>query len=121
MRSQAADRAARAGDPEVARAAAAAAAGLASVEEALYQVRNRSGQDPLNFPIRLNNRLASLGRSVQTGDARPTAAAHVVFRELSAELDRELRRLDAVVAGDVAALNRAAAARGVPPVTGAER
>ena len=40
---------------------------LTEVEEALYQTKNRSNQDPLNFPIRLNNRLASLRRSVETG------------------------------------------------------
>ncbi|GAC1479092.1 MAG: hypothetical protein NVS1B4_23390 [Gemmatimonadaceae bacterium] len=71
---------------------------LRALEEELYQTRNRSGQDPLNFPIRLNNRLAALERSVETGDARPTAAALVVLRELSAELDSVLRRLDAVAA-----------------------
>ena len=31
-----------------------------AIEEDLYQIRNRSGQDPLNFPIKLNNRIASL-------------------------------------------------------------
>lgn len=117
LRSQAAERVARAHAPEVARAAGAAAAGLSAVEERLYQVRNRSGQDPLNFPIKLNNRLAALGRSVETGDARPTAAAYVVFRALSAELDQALGQLDRVVAGDIAALNRVVTARGLPPVT----
>ncbi len=81
----------------------ATAAALLAVEDALYQYRNRAGQDPLNFPIRLNNRLASLGRSVQTGDARPTAGAYTVFDELSGELDAVLKRLDALVAGDVTA------------------
>lgn len=66
---------------------------LAAIEEDLYQVRNQSGQDPLNFPIKLNNRLASLRRSVETGDARPTAGAYQVFEELSAELENHLNRL----------------------------
>ncbi len=59
---------------------------LQKVEEELYQVKNQSGQDPLNFPIKLNNRLSSLRRSVETGDARPTDASYVVFAELSKEL-----------------------------------
>lgn len=59
---------------------------LQKVEEDLYQVKNQSGQDPLNFPIKLNNRLSSLRRSVETGDARPTDASYVVFAELSKEL-----------------------------------
>jgi hypothetical protein len=53
---------------------------------------------------------------VQTGDARPTASAHVVFRELSAELQAELKRLDQVIATEVAAFNRVLAERGVEPV-----
>ncbi|MEO8576691.1 MAG: glycosyl hydrolase, partial [Gemmatimonadales bacterium] len=73
---------------------------LDRIEEELYQVRNRSGQDPLNYSIKLNNRLSSLRRSVETGDARPTAASYVVFRELSAELDKQLaalRRVESVL------------------------
>ncbi|HEX2723893.1 MAG TPA: glycosyl hydrolase, partial [Gemmatimonadaceae bacterium] len=90
---------------------------LDRIEQALYQVRNRSGQDPLNFPIRLNNRLAALRRSVETGDARPTAAAYVVFRELSAELDRYLAALARLEATDVARFNRNAAMWGVKPIS----
>jgi hypothetical protein len=114
LRSAIADRVARA--PSLASAGDSASRALVGVEEALYQTRNRSGQDPLNFPIKLNNRIASVGRSVQRGDARPTAAAHVVFRELSAELDVELARLDRVMAGEVASFDRAARAAGVAPV-----
>ena len=77
--------------------------GMGAIEEELYQVRNQSGQDPLNFPIKLNNRLASLRRSVENGDARPTAGAYKVFEELSAELDGHMEALHALLA----ALNRA--------------
>ncbi len=70
---------------------------LSKIEEELYQVRNQSGQDPLNFPIKLNTRLAALERSVETGDARPTAGSYQVFKELSAELDRQLAALDALL------------------------
>lgn len=66
---------------------------LDRIEEEVYQVRNRSDRDALNYPIKLNNRLSSLRRSVETGDARPTAASYVVFRELSAELDKHLAAL----------------------------
>ncbi len=70
---------------------------LTAIEEDLYQVRNRSGQDPLNFPIKLNNRIASLGRSVETGDARPTDGAYKVFEELSTELAEHLAKLDQIL------------------------
>ena len=70
---------------------------LSEVEEALYQVKNQSGQDPLNFPIKLNNRLASLRRSVESGDSKPTNGAYKVYEELSAELDIELVKLNNVL------------------------
>jgi photosystem II stability/assembly factor-like uncharacterized protein len=92
-------------------------ASLGSVEEALYQVRNRSNQDPLNFPIKLNNKLAALQRSLETGDMRPTAGVRTVFSELTAELDAELRRLTRVLETDVPAFNRRLEARRLPPLT----
>ena len=78
---------------------------ITAIEEALYQTKNQSGQDPLNFPIRLNNRLSSLRRSVETGDARPTDAAYVVFKELSAELKIELDKLAVIKTNEWPGLN----------------
>ena len=63
---------------------------LSMVEENLYQVRNQSSQDPLNFPIKLNNRLAALARSIETGEAKPTDGAYKVYKELSADLAKQL-------------------------------
>ena len=116
LRSQVNERLASTEDPELQRDAQALLAKLTTVEEALYQTKNRSGQDPLNFPIRLNNRLASLQRSVETGDARPTDAAHRVLDELSAELDQHLASLEGVVAGDLAAFNTMLARRSLEPI-----
>jgi hypothetical protein len=79
---------------------------MAEIEQELYQVKNSSNQDPLNFPIKLNNRLASLRRSVENGDARPTDGAYKVFEELSAELAGHLRNLEGVLASDLPAVNR---------------
>lgn len=69
------------------------------IEEELYQVKNRSGQDPLNFPIRLGNRISALRRSLETGDGKPTAGAYKVFDELSKELDAHLATLNLILTG----------------------
>ncbi len=106
LKTQMAARVPLAKSPVIGLAADATARALSEVEAELYQVRNRSSQDPLNFPIKINNRLAALRRSVETGDARPTDAAHAVFAELSAELDALLARLRGVEANQVAAFNR---------------
>jgi len=78
---------------------------LQKVEEDLYQVKNQSGQDPLNFPIKLNNRLSSLRRSVETGDARPTDASYVVFAELSKELSILLTEKRSIQISSLKSLN----------------
>jgi photosystem II stability/assembly factor-like uncharacterized protein len=77
----------------VARAAGPLLARLAEIERTLYQVRNRSSQDPLNYPIQLNNKIAALGPTVGSAEAKPTAQTHEAFRVLSAQLDVELKRL----------------------------
>jgi hypothetical protein len=71
---------------------------LSAIEENLYQVRNQSSQDPLNFPIKLNNKLASLMRVVESGDYKPTAGSYKVFEELKAELALEINLIDKVLA-----------------------
>jgi hypothetical protein len=111
LKSAIAQRVAHAEAPDVVSSATDVTHKLTAVEENLYQVRNRSGQDPLNFPIKLNNRIGALGRSVMTGDARPTAASYTVYRELSAELDAQLKQLEHVIGTDVEALNRVLAGR----------
>ena len=82
------------------------------IEETLYQVKNQSNQDPLNFPIKLNNRLASLRRSVENGQARPTDAAYVVFDELKGALTQLLIQLDTLLSEDLNRLNDAFMAQG---------
>jgi hypothetical protein len=57
-------------------------------------VRNRSNQDPLNFPIKLNNQIAALERVIETGDAKPTDQSYVVYKELRARLEALKARLD---------------------------
>lgn len=89
---------------------------LSAIEENLYQVRNQSGQDPLNFPIKLNNRLASLRRSMENGDAKPTDGAYKVFRELSAELDIELGKLNTALNKELPKVNKVLEGNGLTKI-----
>jgi photosystem II stability/assembly factor-like uncharacterized protein len=100
----------------VAGAAEALAGELTAIEETLYQTKNRASQDPLNYPIRLNNKLAALASTVASADARPTEQAHAVHRELSALLDAQLATLERVLAEDVPAFNRLMREGDVPAV-----
>lgn len=67
---------------------------ITEVEEAIYQTKNRSGQDPLNYPIRLNDKLAGVFSAASSGDFRPTKQSYEVFRILSAQLDEQLKKLE---------------------------
>src|SRR6476619_1337756 len=66
---------------------------LSAVEDSLYQTKNRSGQDPLNYPIRLNNKIAALAGVAGGYEAAPTAQTQVVYKALSAQLDVELAKM----------------------------
>jgi photosystem II stability/assembly factor-like uncharacterized protein len=89
---------------------------IAAIEQQLYQVKNQSNQDPLNFPIQLNNRLAYLRKSLENGDARPTDGVHQVFEELSKELEGHLRNLRAAMDQDLSKLNGMLTERGMEAV-----
>ena len=88
-----------------------------AVEDNVYQVRNQSGQDPLNFPIRVNNRSGELLLSMaERGDGRPTTNMPEIFGILDAELKGYETKLAAVWARDLAAVNRELARLGLPPL-----
>ena len=116
IKAQLADRARQATDPATKTAAQALADKLTDVEGEIYQHRLRSGQDPLNYPIRLNNKLAALQGTVESGDYRPTEQSYAVFKELSGRLDKQLARLEAAVTTDLAAINKSLEAAGLAPV-----
>ena len=79
---------------------------LTTIEEALYQTKNQSNQDPLNYPIRLNNKLAALGGSVSGSDNAPTDQAYQVYNDLASRIDSELKKLDDVLQAEVPAFNK---------------
>jgi hypothetical protein len=104
------------GRAEVAAAAEALDKTLTTVEEALYQTKNQSSQDPLNYPIRLNNKLAALARVVESADAAPTDQSYAVYDDLVAKIDAQRATLAQALTTDVAAFNRLVREQDVPAV-----
>jgi len=100
------DRLAKSADTELKSAADRLTRNLSAVEEQIYQVRNQSNQDPLNFPIKTNNRLASLLRVVETGDGKPTSSVLPIFNDLTQELAAETARLQQTIGADLPPVNR---------------
>jgi photosystem II stability/assembly factor-like uncharacterized protein len=104
------------GSGPVAESAKMLALKLTAVEEELYQTKNQSNQDPLNYPIRLNNKLAALAGVVGSGDAAPTEQAYQVYNELTSRIDAELAKLERLLRDDLNAFNRLVREQGVPAV-----
>ncbi|HMA22435.1 MAG TPA: hypothetical protein VKP00_00540, partial [Gemmatimonadaceae bacterium] len=86
---------------------------IANVEDSLYQTRNRSGEDPLNFPIRINNQMAALLGFVENGERRPPKQSYDVFSVLDPKLQTELARYKRVMDANLAKINAALKAAGL--------
>lgn len=94
MKSQVKDYTDKISDKELKDYAAKLDSIASEVEKNLYQTKNKSGQDPLNFPIRLTNKLAHLNSLMNMGinDFPPTSSMYQVRDELTALIDNELNR-----------------------------
>jgi photosystem II stability/assembly factor-like uncharacterized protein len=89
----------------ITKAANALVSELDSLTNDLYQTKNRSEQDPINFPIKLNNKLAHLNSLVSVGNFGPTVQANKVKDELIAAIDERLKRYEEIKKVDLKAFN----------------
>ena len=92
-------------DERLAEAGERLEASASAVEADIYQVRNQSNQDPLNFPIRVNNRLANLLSMSEQGDGRPGSGMSAVFDIMVERLEGYVTRLQAVWDEELAEVN----------------
>jgi photosystem II stability/assembly factor-like uncharacterized protein len=90
---------------------------LTPIEQELYQTKAQSGQDLLNWPIQLNNKLMALAGVVESADTAPTAQSYEVFQYLTAKLDPVVARWKEAKEKDVPALNQKARELELPAVT----
>ncbi len=89
---------------------------LSVVEDSVYQTKNRSGQDPLNYPIRLNNKIAALAGVVGSAEAPPTQQTKTVFTQLNTQLTNELAKMKKSLDGKLPAINTVLRANGLPEI-----
>ncbi|MCK8523190.1 glycosyl hydrolase [Aquimarina sp. D1M17] len=75
------------------------------IEKALYQTKNRSNQDPLNFPIKLTNKLGHLNSLVGMGDFGPTAQDIAVKNELTKKIEEQLVAFDKLISEEIESFN----------------
>ena len=101
---------------ELATAGRAFGDSLTASESEIYQVQNRSNQDPLNYPIKLNNKIAALNGVVASAPARPTKQSLDVFAELTGLLDVQLGRSQATIARELPRINDLLRRLGLPVI-----
>ena len=101
---------------EIREAARALKEKLKSVEEELIQSKSQSNQDPLHYPIKLDNKIAALAGVVASADARPTDQSYELFEELSAKADYQLGILKAIIEVDIQGFNKLVQDSGVPAI-----
>ena len=116
VRKQLEDYAARVKDAKVGDSAKVLAKKLTAVEEALYQTKNRANEDPLNFPIKLNNKLANLLGGVESSDDAPTLQDTQVYEDLASQVNTQLTTLKNLLATDLANFNKLVHEQNVPAV-----
>ena len=90
---------------------------LSALEAELYQVKNQAFEDPLNYPIKINNRLASLLVVVQDSDSAPTRQSQSVSEELMSEANVHIRAAEKLLREDVATFNKLVKDSNIPAVT----
>ncbi len=89
---------------------------LKAIEEKIIQVKAKARQDVLNYPIKLNNKLAALASVVASADAKPTKQAYEVFDDLSSRLDAQLAKLNEIIEKDIPAFNQLVREQEIPAV-----
>ena len=83
---------------------------FSEIEKALYQTQNKSNQDPLNFPIRLTNKLGHINNLVMSNDFPPTDQDIVVSELLSSQINLEMEHYNKLVNEDLESFNKTFAA-----------
>ncbi|MBV9146889.1 MAG: hypothetical protein JO065_13305, partial [Acidobacteria bacterium] len=86
------------------------------IEDALIQSKAKSGQDVLNYPIRLNNELVALAGTIASADSAPASQAYEAFNLLKQRSDEQLTRWDQVLKSDVANFNQTVRQQDVPAI-----
>lgn len=89
---------------------------LTNIEDVLIQSKSKSPQDPLNYPIKLDNKLAALMSVAAAADARPTQQSYEVFKELSSRAEAQLGLLDLIEKRDLPEFNEMVKDADVPAV-----
>ncbi len=89
---------------------------LDQIESTLMQPKSKAGQDPLAYPIRINDKLAGVGSVVSSADTKPTKASYTVYDDLAKQADAALGKLKELVQKQVPGFNQMIAEQRIPAI-----
>ncbi|HEU4473118.1 MAG TPA: hypothetical protein VFR58_18630 [Flavisolibacter sp.] len=89
---------------------------LTAIEETLYQTKAKSGQDVLNYPIKLNDKLSGVFDAASSGNFAPSRQAKEVYKELSMQIDEQLSKFNNIKQKDIAAFNELIRQKSLPVI-----
>jgi hypothetical protein len=95
---------------EILETAAALKKEFLEIEKALYQTQNKSNQDPLNFPIRLTNKLGHINNLVMANDFPPTDQDITVSKLLTSQIKVRMKQYNKLLSEDLENFNATFAA-----------
>ena len=95
---------------EILETAAALKKEFLEIEKALYQTQNKSNQDPLNFPIRLTNKLGHINNLVMANDFPPTDQDITVSKLLTSQIKVQMKQYNKLLSEDLENFNATFAA-----------
>ena len=79
---------------------------MTKIEEALYQTKAKSGQDVLNYPIRLNDKIGGLYSYAESGNYAPTKQVRETYSDLSGQADIQLNTLNKILTEEIPRFNQ---------------
>jgi hypothetical protein len=89
---------------------------LTNIEETLYQTKAKSGQDVLNYPIRLNDKLSGVFNAANSGHFAPSKQVREVYADLAAQTDQQLAKFKSLLDNEVPQLNQLIREKQVPVI-----
>jgi hypothetical protein len=79
---------------------------ITAVEEALHQTKAKSGQDVLNYPIKLDDKLSSIYNESSEGQSGLSKQTKDAYNELVIQIVEQLNKLKKIMTEDVSKLNQ---------------
>ena len=89
---------------------------MTSIEETLYQTKAKSGQDVLNYPIRLNDKLAGVFDVANSGNFPPSRQVQDVYNDLASQIDVQLAKLKVIKEKDIPSFNELIRQKSLPVI-----